>query len=325
MALDTENQFPRVVAFAGGVGGAKVAHGLAQILPPDHLTVIVNVGDDFVHHGLRISPDLDTVMYTLGGIANPQTGWGIQGDTLQNFEMLERYGVAPWFRLGDRDLATHLIRTQVLASGQTLTEATQKLSSGLGIQHTILPATDDPFTTIINTKEHGTLDFQEYFVKFRWQPTVVGISYKGEGEARATESALTAIAAADLLVICPSNPLLSVEPILRLGGMREAIQKCNVPCIAISPLIAGQAVKGPAAKLFAELNLDASVVGIARYYDELIDGLVMDIADQNAVAELRNVAPALSLYVTQTLMETIEDRARLAGEILRWQMEGISL
>ncbi len=320
MAL--KNDPPKVVALAGGVGGAKLAHGLARILPPGHLTVIVNTGDDFVHRGLHISPDLDTVMYTLGEIANPITGWGIDGDTFQNFEMLECYGAAPWFRLGDRDLATHFVRTAALNKGQTLTDVTRQLSQALGIQHTILPATDDPFATLVHTQEYGTLEFQEYFVKFRWQPTVVGLSYKGEGEAQATKMALDAIRLADLVVICPSNPLLSVEPILRLGGMREALQARQVPCIAVSPLIGGKAVKGPAAKLMHELNLDASVLGIAAYYAGLIDGLVMDTADSNTVEELTNIAPALSLVVTQTLMETIEDRERLAGEILKWDIGG---
>lgn len=325
MALKNENLHPKIVALAGGVGGAKLAHGLARILPPNHLTIIVNTGDDFVHRGLNISPDLDTVMYTLGEIANPKTGWGIDGDTFQNYEMLERYGVAPWFRLGDRDLATHFLRTEALKNGQTLTQVTRQLSQALGIQQTILPATDDPFATLVDTQEYGRLEFQEYFVKFRWQPTVVGLSYKGEGEAQATNMALDAIHHADLIVICPSNPLLSIEPILRLGGMREAIQSRHVPCIAVSPLIGGKAVKGPAAKLMEELHLDASVKGIAAYYTGLIDGLVMDTADTDAVEELRKVAPALSLIVTQTLMETIEDRERLAGEILKWILEGISL
>lgn len=323
MALkNNDDSSPHVVALAGGVGGAKLAHGFARILPPGHLTVIVNTGDDFVHHGLNISPDLDTVMYTLGGIANPKTGWGIEGDTLQNFEMLERYGQAPWFRLGDRDLATHLIRTQALKNGQTLTEVTRQLSGVLGIQHTILPATNDPFATVLHTQEYGWLEFQEYFVKFRWQPTVIGISYKGEGEARATDAALDAIANTDLVVICPSNPLLSIEPILRLYGMREAILARRVPCVAVSPLIGGKAVKGPAAKLMGELHLDASAAGIARYYDGLIDGLVIDSADSDAVEELRGVVSALSPFVTQTLMETTEDRERLAGEILKWDIGG---
>ncbi|MBI5929703.1 MAG: 2-phospho-L-lactate transferase [Chloroflexi bacterium] len=322
MALKSTDLNPHVVALAGGVGGAKLAHGLARILPSGHLTVIVNTGDDFAHRGLHISPDLDTVMYTLGEIANPKTGWGLDGDTFQNFEMMEHYGVAPWFRLGDRDLATHFVRTEGLKNGQTLTQVTQQLSKALGIQQSILPATDDSCATVLDTQEYGRLEFQEYFVKFRWQPTVVGISYKGEGEARVTDAALESIAHADLVVICPSNPLLSVEPILRLRGMREAIQARRVPCVALSPLIDGKAVKGPAAKLMGELNLDASVIGIATYYAGLIDGLVIDTADGDAVAELRKVAPALSLYVTQTLMETIEDRERLAGEILKWDIGG---
>jgi LPPG:FO 2-phospho-L-lactate transferase len=311
----------RVVAFAGGVGGAKLAHGLAMCLPPGHLAVIVNTADDFIHYGLHISPDLDTVMYTLGGLANPATGWGMVDESWQALTLLERYGEEPWFRLGDRDLGTHLFRTQALAQGQTLTEVTRRMATSLGITQPILPATDDPIATCLQTKEHGELDFQEYFVKFRWQPTVTGISFKGEACARASESALAAISAADALIICPSNPLLSIEPVLKPHGMREAVERRRAPCVAVSPLIGGKAVKGPADKLMRELGFDPSVEGIARYYGGLIDGLVIDYADRDAVERLRAAVPELSVYLTQAMMETVEDRQQLAGRILNWLSE----
>jgi LPPG:FO 2-phospho-L-lactate transferase len=310
MALTRRSEL-RVVAFAGGVGGAKLAHGLAQVLAPEQLTVVVNTGDDFIHYGLAISPDLDTVMYTLAGLADPVNGWGLAGDTRQMIGMLERYGDDAWFGLGDKDVATHLLRTMRLADGQSLSQVTAGLASALGIRVCLLPMSDNRVSTIVETVGHGTLAFQEYFVRHRWQPVVKALRYEGADRAVPAPGLLDIINSADAIVLCPSNPMLSIEPILQVPGIREALERRRVPCVAVSPIIGGQAVKGPAAKLMKELGLDASVAGVAAYYGKLIDGLVIDTVD-------RGVQIVQRLLVTNTWMKTIEDRMRLANEILEW-------
>jgi LPPG:FO 2-phospho-L-lactate transferase len=310
MALETFSD-ARIVALAGGVGGAKLAYGLARQLPPGALTIIVNTADDFRRYGLAISPDLDTVMYTLADLADPVQGWGLAGDTRQMVDMLRRYGDDPWFGLGDRDVATHILRTQALAEGKPLSQITAQLSSALGVTSRILPMTDDCVQTMVETAEQGILGFQEYFVHFRWQPVVTRLLYDGAAAARPAPGVLEAIQEATAIVICPSNPLLSVQPILQVSGIREVLAQRKAPCVAVSPIIGGQAVKGPAAKLMAELNLDATAEGVARYYGNLIDGLVVDHADRGA-----HIGP--KILVTNSLMVTSEDRTRLAGKILGW-------
>lgn len=317
-ALTKTWQDKKIVALAGGVGGAKFAHGLAQILPPNQLTVVVNTGDDFKHYGLHISPDLDTVMYTLTDHANPATGWGIRNESWQMVSMLTAYGEDVWFNLGDRDLATHLIRTEKLAQGQTLTAITQQLSEALGITQKILPATNDPLATIVETKELGKLGFQEYFVKHRWQPTVTGLEYQGQAQAQITPDVKLAFEEADLIVICPSNPLLSIAPILAVQEIREKLETRTVPSLLISPLIGGKAVKGPTDKLMHELGLDNSQVGIADFYNGLIDILVIDEGDHAEVAAVQAEYPSLAIYETPTLMQTYEDRYALAIRTLNW-------
>ena len=307
----------RVVALAGGVGGAKLAYGLAQCVPSERLTIIGNVADDFTLYGLHISPDLDTVMYTLSGVANPQTGWGVAGDTWQMLEMLTRYGEQPWFRLGDRDLATHLLRTQWLAAGVSLTEVTARLSGALGMRGRLLPVTDDPVRTMVETAEHGTLGFQEYFVRHRWQPTARRVWYEQAEEARATDAVLSALRAADVIVFCPSNPVLSIAPILAVPDVRQAIQARRGACVAVSPFVGGKAVKGPADKLMGELGLGITPPDLVRYYAGLLDGLVVDEADR-ASARACDV-PTL---VTPTLMRSDADKVRLAEKVLRW-VEGL--
>ena len=311
-------QDKHIVALAGGVGGAKFAHGLAQILPDNHLTVIVNTGDDFQHYGLHISPDLDTVMYTLTGHANPATGWGIQDETWQMVNMLKTYGKDGWFNLGDRDLATHLIRTQGLAQDKTLTEITQQLSQALGLTQILLPATNDPIATVVETKELGKLAFQEYFVKHRWQPIVIELDYVGQTDAKPTQEVLKALQTADLIVICPSNPMLSIAPILAVQGIRNELEARTVPVMLISPLIGGQAVKGPTAKIMQELGLVNSQVGIAEFYKGLIDILVIDEADHNEALAVQMAYSNLTIYETPTLMQTYEDRYALAIRTLNW-------
>jgi LPPG:FO 2-phospho-L-lactate transferase len=299
----------KVLALAGGVGGAKLADGLAQVLPEGDLSVVVNIGDDFRHYGLHISPDLDTVMYTLSDYANPETGWGVRDESWQTLGMLQTYGEQTWFRLGDRDFATHILRRYWLDEGLTLTEITHRLSTALGVRQTILPASDDLCSTMVDTEELGTLTFQEYFVQHRWQPTVRRIWYEGIVSAEPTPQVLEAFDNADAILICPSNPILSIDPILALGDLRDRLKNRRVPCVAVSPLIHGKAVKGPADKMMVELGYDPTTAGIMGYYSGLIDALVVDVGDE----------PTLGTYfATQTLMTTRHDRQRLAADILKF-------
>jgi LPPG:FO 2-phospho-L-lactate transferase len=299
----------KVVALAGGVGGAKLAHGLAMRLAPEDLTAVVNTGDDFEHLGLSISPDLDTVMYTLAGVANATTGWGLAGESWNFLDALERLGGETWFRLGDRDLATHVERTRRLKAGETLTAVTGALCAALKIGPRVLPMTDDRLRTVVATDE-GELAFQEYFVHRQSRPRVSGFIF--EGEARPTANVLEALEQADLIVICPSNPFVSIGPILALPGVRESLQGHQV--VAVTPIVGGQAIKGPAAKMMAELEFDVSPVGVARYYEGLLDSFVLDFVDEELAGEL--TGDALRVLVTDTIMRNDADRARLAQEVL---------
>lgn len=310
MAMTNANV--NVLVLVGGVGGAKLAHGLAQILPPERLTVIVNTGDDFWHYGLRICPDLDTVAYTLSGLVDPVNGWGIAGDTRQMLAALGRYGETPWFGLGDQDIATHLLRTQALLNGESLTAITRRMTTALGIRHTILPMTDAPVATKVDTVEQGELDFQVYFVRERWQPSVRAIRYDGIEGAAVSAEAARAIDRADVILFGPSNPWLSIAPILAVPGMRERLVARNVPRVALSPIIDGQAIKGPAAKLMAELGYESSAGAVAAYYGDVINGYVYDEQDAGLrIGGLRTVT-------FDTVMRTHEDRAALAGKMLDW-------
>ncbi len=303
----------KVVALAGGVGGAKLAHGLAQILPPEALTVIVNTGDDFEHIGLHVSPDLDTVMYTLAGLANPETGWGQRAETWNFMDALGRLGGPTWFRLGDRDLATHIERTRRLRKGETLTHVTAALCAALGVHPPILPMSDDPVRTWVDTDE-GELEFQEYFVRRRCEPRVRAVRFVGVEAARPTAAVLAALEAASVVIFCPSNPFLSLDPILSVAGLRERVAR--KPVVAVSPIVGGQALKGPAAKLLAELGLQVSAAAVAEHYDGLLTGFVLDSVD----AALRPALEARGLHVrvTDTVMGADADRARLARETLEF-------
>lgn len=302
-----------VVALAGGVGGAKLTYGLSKIVPPDRFTVIGNVADDLALFGLHVSPDLDTVMYTLAGVANPATGWGLAGDTRQMIEMMQRYGEDAWFGLGDRDVATHLLRTMWLHEGVRLTEITERLCRALGVACRLLPVTDDPLATMIDTVEKGTLGFQEYFVRERWQPTVRRVWFRHDVQLGITAEAKAALHAADVIVFCPSNPVLSIAPLLAVPGVREALRARRGPCVAVSPFVGGKAVKGPAEKLMRELDLDISPQGLVRYYDGLLDGLVIDVSDRD-----KGSAPDVPLLETPTLMLDDEDKVRLARDVMSW-------
>ncbi|MCA3254030.1 MAG: 2-phospho-L-lactate transferase [Alphaproteobacteria bacterium] len=299
-----------VLALAGGVGGARLAAGLARALPPGDLAVAVNTGDDFEHLGLSISPDIDTVVYTLAGLNNPELGWGLASETWAFMAALERLGGETWFRLGDRDLATHVERTRRLAAGETLSAITADFAARLDIAQRIVPMSDDPVRTIVETDE-GALAFQDYFVRRQCAPVFRGLRFDGADGARPSAGFAEALAdpALEAIVICPSNPLLSLGPILAVPEVRAALAARRVPCIAVSPFIGGQAVKGPAGKIMAELGRDATPAGLLALYDGLVDGLVIDGADAGARADV-------PLHVTDTLMRGPDDQTRLAREAL---------
>jgi len=304
-----------VVLLVGGVGGAKLAYGLAELLPPNQLSIVVNTADDFELHGLHISPDVDTVMYTLAGVANPQTGWGIAGDTFVAREALARLGQPDWFLLGDQDLATHITRTDMLREGHTLTEVTAHLCAQFGARHPLLPMTDHPVATIVETPE-GDLSFQEYFVRRRWQPQALGVRYQGAAEAEPGVAVAEALDKATLIVFGPSNPILSIEPLLAVPGLRARVAASPAPRVAVSPIIGGRAVKGPAAKIMAEQNIEVSPVGVAAHYGDLLTGMVIDKKDRALSNPLEQMG--LRVAVRQTLMTTSEDKISLARELLTW-------
>ncbi len=305
----------KIVALAGGVGGAKLAHGLAQILPPEDLTVIVNTGDDFEHYGLYICPDLDTVCYTLAGLANPETGWGRTGESWNVIENTAKLGGPTWFRLGDRDLGTHLERTRRIKEGQCLSEITREFCKAWGIKHAVLPMTDHYVRTMVETDE-GELEFQEYFVHRRCEPHVKGFWFDGVKTAKPAPGTRAAIDQAEAVIICPSNPWVSIDPILQifsplLSGERQRGE--GIPIIAISPIIGGKTVKGPAAKMYRELGIQPSALAVANHYRGLLTGFVMDKIDIELAKDLE-----VQTLVTDTLMKSSEDRRRLAQEVLHW-------
>ncbi len=301
-----------IVALAGGVGGAKLAHGLSRILPPEALTVIVNTGDDFTHWGLNISPDLDTVCYTLAGMANPLTGWGRDGETWRMFESMQVLGAPDWFRLGDLDLATHIERTTRLRQGEPLSRITHDFCRAWGVAHTILPMSDQPVSTIVDTHEHGELGFQEYFVLRRCAPRVKGFRFQGIESARPAPGVLEAIQAADAIVICPSNPWVSIDPILAVGSLRTAIHRKVV--VAVSPIIGGETVKGPAAKMYAELGISPSALAVAHHYGSLLSGFIIDEADHSLLPNIESLGMVVSPM--HTLMKNTDDRISLAEDVL---------
>ena len=301
-----------VLALSGGIGGAKLALGLYRVLPPETLTVIANTGDDFEHLGLSISPDIDTLLYTLGGIDNPEFGWGRRNETWTFMAALKSLGGETWFKLGDGDLATHIERTRRLTAGESLTQITDDFRRRLGISARLLPMSDDRVRTRLRTEE-GWLDFQDYFVRLHSEPVVREIVYAGASEARANPDFLAALLDDDLelVVICPSNPFLSVDPMLSLPGVRDALRRCRAPVAAVSPIIGGKAVKGPTAKIMAELGLPIGAAAIARHYVDILDLFVADEADADIVAELE-----IPVILTRTLMVTLEDRDALARGVL---------
>ncbi len=308
-----------VLAIAGGVGGAKLALGLSRRLTPDQLTIVVNTGDDETFHGLHVSPDLDTVMYTLAGIANPETGWGIAGESFRTLGALGRLGADTWFRLGDLDLATHVRRTEMLKSGVTLSQATRTLSSALGIRHAIVPMSDDPVRTIAVT-EQGDLAFQEYFVHRHCEPCITGVRFDGVATAQPSPGFHAALATSTAIVYCPSNPLVSIGPVLALGGVSQAIKAFRGPRIAVSPIVGGHALRGPAAKMMAELKEEVSCAGVARRYIGRCDTMVIDTVDGMHARSIE--ALGMRASITNTIMNTDKDKEVLAHHIVslieRW-------
>ena len=301
----------KLVALAGGVGGAKLADGLAQILPPEDLTIVVNTGDDFEHLGLYICPDLDTVCYTLAGLANPETGWGRLGETFHALEAIGILGGETWFRIGDKDLATHLERTRRLKQSQTLSQISRDFCRIWGVCHAVLPMSDQPVRTMVDTPEFGELPFQEYFVHKRCEPKVKGFRFAGIESAKPAPGVMEAIESADAIVICPSNPWVSIDPIL---AVCRSNWQFDLRAFAISPIIGGQTVKGPAAKMYAELGITPSALAVARHYRSRLTGFILDNIDKEQALEVE--AMGIRTLVTDTLMKTPTDRRRLAQDVL---------
>ncbi len=302
-----------ILTLAGGVGGARLARGLARVLPPDDLLIVVNTGDDFRHLGLCISPDIDTVTYTLAGREDPVTGWGLASESWNVMAALEALDGETWFRLGDKDIATHLERTRRLDAGKTLSAVTTALARRFGIAHPVAPMSDDPVRTLVDTREEGRLAFQDYFVRLRARPTVAALVFDGAADARPSPAFAAALAssALDAIVICPSNPPLSIQPILSIPGVREALHQHPAPVVAVSPIVAGKAVKGPAAAVMRSLGHAATAEGVAGYYGALLDGFVIDHAD----AGLR--LPGTATAATDTIMRDVDASVRVAETALR--------
>jgi len=302
-----------IVALCGGVGGAKLAHGLTKLLPPEDLTIVVNTGDDFEHLGLSISPDIDTVAYTLSDLADRERGWGRKDESWNFMAALSAMGGEDWFNLGDRDLAMHVERTRRLAVGESLSRATAGLTTALGIRHPVVPMSDDRVRTVVETADGG-LAFQLYFVRERCRPVVKAVRYDGAVAARPSAGLQGLLARDDVaaVVICPSNPYLSIDPILAIPGVRAGLKALGAPIVAVSPLIGGEALKGPAAKLMRELGAEPGVTALARHYGGLLDGLVIDDADARHAGDLK--ATGLRALVTDAVMRDDDDRLRLARD-----------
>jgi LPPG:FO 2-phospho-L-lactate transferase len=305
------------LALAGGVGGAKLAFGLTKVLSQDDLMIVVNTGDDFDHLGLRICPDIDTVLYTLGGIANPETGWGQAEETWNYMGALERIGGETWFRLGDRDLATHVERTRRLQKGEPLSSVTADFAHRFGIHHRIVPATDQPLPTVVRT-DQGDLPFQEYFVRQQCAPTVTGFDFVGAARAEPSPAVSKAFESGmiEAIIICPSNPYVSIAPILAVPAIADFVSNAGVPVVVVSPIVGGLAIKGPAAKMMTELGILPSALSIARHYRDIATAIVVDKADSDIAAAIQELG--MEPLVTNTFMQTADEKIRLAEEIIAY-------
>lgn len=305
----------KVLAISGGVGGAKLALGLSRLLPPEELVIVANTGDDFEHLGLTICPDLDTLLYTLSGLNDSERGWGVAGETWQCMQQLERLGGETWFRLGDRDLALHLERSQRLRQGESLAAVIAALAQRLGIPHPLWPMSNDPVRTHVYTPE-GTLPFQHYFVREQCRPAVTGFHFAGADTARPLPALLDLLAGDGLraIVICPSNPFVSIGPFLAMPALRDALLQARAPRIAVSPIVGGRALKGPAGKMMDELGLQSSAAAVASHYGELLQGFVLDRCDAAQADAI--TALGMAVEVTGTVMQDLDDRVRLARSVL---------
>jgi LPPG:FO 2-phospho-L-lactate transferase len=317
----TQLKTGQVVALAGGVGGAKLALGLYRYLQNQaqaaQLTIIGNTGDDLEMFGLRICPDLDTLLYTLAGLANPETGWGMQGDTFNTLTMLKEYGEAGWFWLGDRDFATHILRSQWLQDGQSLTQVTATLASRLGLECQLLPMANEDVRTLVQTEEAGELSFQDYFVRRHAQDTVQGLNFAGATQASLSPEVRQTLTQAKLIIICPSNPYLSIWPILSIAGLRELLEAAReqgTTIVAVSPIVGGSALKGPAAQIMQSLGAEVSAFGVAQLYQKLATAFVLDSVDATQTMSIQQLG--LQTLVADTIMKTEEDKIRLAATIL---------
>ena len=304
-----------ILALSGGVGGAKLCLGLDRISSQPSLTIIANTGDDFKYVGLYISPDIDTLIYTLAGINNPTTGWGRDDETWNTHSMLEKFGMENWFQLGDKDLALHLYKNEQMTMGLSLTKITQKIAQRFSVRSRILPMTDEPVQTMIDS-DMGLLSFQEYFVKNQSKPTIKNISFSGSREATASPELQQAMKGKDFdaIVICPSNPYLSIDPILSIDEIKTFIQSSTQPVIAVSPIVKGTAIKGPTAKIMEEFKIPVSVISIAEHYHPLIDGLVIDNKDGNQATQIESMG--LQVKVTNTIMKNDQDKIQLAQDVI---------
>ena len=303
----------KYLAFTGGVGGAKLALGLSHVIEADELTFVVNTGDDFNHLGFHISPDVDTLTYTLAGRSNQNTGWGTENETWHFMDALKDLDQETWFRLGDRDLALHVYRRERLAAGLTLTETTRDIATKLGIRHEILPMSNDPVQTFVNTSS-GTLPFQHYFVRDHCKPRVSGFEFRGIANAKVNPA--IKFTELDAVIICPSNPFVSIDPILAIPGMKDAIRQSKIPVVAISPIVGGKAIKGPTAKMMKELNVPRTAAEVAKHYDDIVTGFVLDEADRIEKSDIQDLG--LSTEVHPTVMVSLDDRVALAHAVVEF-------
>jgi LPPG:FO 2-phospho-L-lactate transferase len=302
-----------ITALAGGVGAAKFLQGLAQVVPQKEITAIVNTGDDIELYGLHISPDLDIVMYTLAGVVDEEKGWGIRGDTFHCLEMLRKYGYETWFNLGDKDLATHIHRTTLIKSGLTLSEATDKLCQAFGLEVKILPMTNDKFTTKIVT-DKGTMHFEEYFVKRNAKDKVLNVVFEGVDKAQPASGVVEAIKDSNLIIVCPSNPIVSIGTILSVKNIRAALKTTEAKVVAVSPIVGGRPVKGPADKLMEGLGLTVSAYSVAKLYSDFLDVFIIDHVDQAEKERIEDLG--LKVIVTNTIMKTLDDKVQLAKLVI---------
>jgi len=305
----------RILAITGGVGGAKLSLGLAQLLPAEQLAFLVNTGDDFNHLGLHISPDIDTLVYTLSGKANMETGWGRRNEGWKFMAALRELGGEDWFSLGDKDLAMHIERTRLLAEGNSLTDVTTRLATALGIVHPIFPMCDDSLRTRVRTAD-ATLDFQTYFVREKCAPVVTGFDFGGAANTKMNPDLVAWLqdAPPSGIILCPSNPYVSIDPILQVNGMRDFLAGSDAPVIAVSPVVGGDAIKGPTVKMMQELGIPNTAQSVASHYADFLDGFVLDLEDQELAASIQG--DGIATVVTQTVMRTLDDRVALARDCL---------